>query len=318
MIKGVALKSPLKQDAASGRGMGLHRFLVFLSLATLFLIVAGALVTSNDAGLSVPDWPTSFGSFRMPPMVGGVMYEHGHRMIAASVGLLTVILTVWVLWKEHRRWIRRLGVIALLAVIVQGAFGGITVRYFLPPPVSTLHACLAQLFFALIVSLAVFTAPSWIEARARLEEPAGFSLRSLSVGAVSTTLLQLLLGAAFRHHWFNLIPHMIGAGLVSVLAAWTIVTVFRRYGEEQYLTRPAWVAGVLLVGQLILGPSAYFLLSSSAAAPQPTGPMVEVTVAHVAVGALTLAALLVLTLRVFRVVIPQRRPVDAATLVRST
>jgi len=312
------VNSASKPDAASRRGMGLHRFLVFLSLATLILIVAGALVTSNDAGLSVPDWPTSFGSFRMPAMVGGVLYEHGHRMIAASVGLLTIILTVWVLWKEHRRWIRGLGVIALLAVIVQGVFGGITVRYFLPPPVSTLHACLAQLFFALIVSLAVFTSPGWIEARGRHEESEGFSLRTLCVGTVSMIFLQLFLGAAFRHHWFNLVPHMIGAGLVSLMTAWTIVTVFRRYGEERFLTRPAWVAGVLLVGQLILGPSAYFLLSSSAAEPQPTGPMVEVTVAHVAVGALTLAALLVLTLRVFRVVLPQRRSVDAATLVRST
>ncbi|MGB7624781.1 MAG: COX15/CtaA family protein, partial [Terriglobia bacterium] len=142
-------------------GRGLHRFLVFLSLATLVLIVAGALVTSNDAGLSVPDWPTSFGSFRMPPMVGGILYEHGHRMIAASVGLLTVVLTLWILWKERRTWMRRLGVVALLAVIVQGVFGGITVRFFLPPPVSTLHACLAQLFFALVVSLAVFTSPGW-------------------------------------------------------------------------------------------------------------------------------------------------------------
>lgn len=312
------MKSASKPEAASRLGVGLHQFLVFLSLATLLLIVAGALVTSNDAGLSVPDWPTSFGSFRMPPMVGGVLYEHGHRMIAASVGLLTIILTVWVLWKEQRRWIRRLGVIALLAVIVQGVFGGITVRYFLPPPVSTLHACLAQLFFALIVSLAVFTSPGWIEARAGLEEPEGFSLRALSVATVGMILLQLFLGAAFRHHWFSLVPHMIGAGLVSVMAAWTIVTVFRRHGEERFLTRPAWVAGVLLVAQLVLGPSAYFLLSSSAEAPQPTGPMVEVTVAHVAVGALTLAALLVLTLRVFRVVLPQRRPVDAAALVRST
>jgi heme a synthase len=296
----------------------LHRFLVFLSFATLILIVAGALVTSNDAGLSVPDWPTSFGSFRMPPMVGGVLYEHGHRMIAASVGLLTVVLTIWILWTEPRTWLRRLGVVSLLAVVVQGVFGGITVRFFLPPPVSTLHACLAQLFFALVVSLAVFTSPGWMQARARFEEPEGFSLRTLGIGTVSLMLLQLFLGAAFRHHWFNLIPHMVGAALVSVMAGWMLITVFRRYGEERFLTRPAWVAAVLLVAQLVLGPSAYFLLSASAAAPQPGEPMVEVTVAHVAVGALTLAALLVLTLRVFRVTIPRRRSVNAPGWVQST
>ncbi|MFI5175116.1 MAG: heme A synthase [Terriglobia bacterium] len=298
-------------------GRGLHRFLLFLSLATLILIVAGALVTSNDAGLSVPDWPTSFGSFRMPPMVGGVFYEHGHRMIAASVGLLTVILTVWVLWKERRAWMRRLGVVALLAVIVQGVFGGITVRFFLPPPVSTLHACLAQLFFALVVSLAVFTSPGWMQARARFEEPEGFSLRTLCLGTVSLMLMQLFLGAAFRHHWFNLIPHMVGAALVSVMAGWLIITVLHRYGEERFLTRPAWAAAVLLVAQLVLGPSAYFLLSASAAAPQPTEPMVEVTVAHVAVGALTLAAILVLTLRVLRITSPHRRSVNAPRWAQS-
>ncbi len=274
-------------------------------------------MTSNDAGLSVPDWPTSFGSFRMPPMVGGVFYEHGHRMIAASVGLLTVVLTLWILWKERRTWMRRLGVVALLAVIVQGVFGGITVRFFLPPPVSTLHACLAQLFFALVVSLAVFTSPGWMQARARFEEPEGFSLRTLCLGTVSLMLMQLFLGAAFRHHWFNLIPHMVGAALVSVMAGWLIITVLHRYGEERFLTRPAWAAAVLLVAQLVLGPSAYFLLSASAAAPQPTEPMVEVTVAHVAVGALTLAAVLVLTLRVLRITSPHRRSVNAPRWAQS-
>jgi len=314
----VVHRSDFQSPRTPGKSVWLHRYLLLLALATLLLIVAGALVTSNDAGLSVPDWPTSFGSFRMPSMVGGVLYEHGHRMVAASVGLLTIILAGWILWRERRSWMKILGVTALFAVIVQAVFGGITVRFFLPPPVSTVHACLAQLFFAMVVSLAVFTSQGWIQAQAKLEETGDFSLRTLCVVAVGMVLLQLFLGAAFRHHWFNLIPHMLGAAVVSLMILWTGITVFRRYGHERFLTRPASMAMVLLVAQLILGPSAYFLLSSSASEPQPTHPMVLVTVAHVAVGALTLAAMLVLTLRVFRVVAAHRSGVEDPELLRGT
>ena len=117
---------------------GLHRFAVFTASATLILIVAGALVTSNDAGLSVPDWPTTFGSFyKMPRMVGGVQYEHGHRMVAEFVGLLTIILAVWTWRVEKRRWLRLLGLAALATVITQGILGGLTVLFFLPAPVSS-------------------------------------------------------------------------------------------------------------------------------------------------------------------------------------
>jgi cytochrome c oxidase assembly protein subunit 15 len=306
-----------QNEVTANDTIGLHRFLLCLSFATLLLIMAGALVTSNDAGLSVPDWPTSFGSFRMPPMVGGVFYEHGHRMIAAGIGLLTIILTVWIFLRERRRWMNRLGLIALAGVIVQGAFGGLTVRFFLPPPVSTTHACLAQLFFCLIVSLAVFTSPSWQKARPTFEDAERFPVRSLTAGAVVVVILQLFLGAAFRHHWFNLVPHMVGAVLVSVMVVWIVVSVFRRYRAQPFLTRPALAAGMLWIAQLALGPSAYILLAASASEPQPMEPMISVTVAHVAVGALTLAALLVLMLRVFRVVSPRSRAVRNPSMVRT-
>src|SRR5579859_6854627 len=105
----------------------LHRYAVLVSCATFVLIVAGALVTSNDAGLSVPDWPTSLGSFRMPRMVGGVKFEHGHRMIAGTVGILTILLAIWI-WKvESRRWLRWVAFGAVMAVLAQALLGGITV-----------------------------------------------------------------------------------------------------------------------------------------------------------------------------------------------
>src|ERR1700758_3679280 len=131
---------------------GLHRFAVLTSFVTFLLIIAGALVTSNDAGLSVPDWPTSFGSLcKIPHMVGGVRFEHTHRMIAEFVGLLTIILAVWTWRVERRRWMKMLGIAALGTVIAQGILGGITVLHYLPPAVSSAHAALAQTFFCIAV-----------------------------------------------------------------------------------------------------------------------------------------------------------------------
>jgi len=139
----------------------LHRYTRLLALATLLLVAAGGMVTSTSSGLAVPDWPTTYGytmfSFPLSKMVGGIFYEHGHRLIASAVGFLTIGLVVG-LWRvEPRRWVRRLGVIALAAVVLQGVLGGLTVLNFLPPPISIGHAGLAQAFFGLTVSIALFT-----------------------------------------------------------------------------------------------------------------------------------------------------------------
>src|SRR5205823_13343092 len=129
---------------------------------TFLLLLAGGLVTSNDAGLAVPDWPTSFGSlYRIPPMVGGVKFEHSHRMLAEFVGLLTIIVAVWTARVERRKWMRVLGWVALSTVIAQGILGGITVKFLLPPWVSTAHATMAQTFFCIMVSMALFTGRSF-------------------------------------------------------------------------------------------------------------------------------------------------------------
>src|ERR671924_1317035 len=144
---------------------GLNRFAIFVAIATFFLIIAGALVTSNDAGLATEDWPLSNGQL-FPAMVGNLFWEHGHRLVATSVGIFTIILTVNLFLKEKRSWVRRLGVFALIAVIAQGLLGGLTVKLMLPLAVSSAHATLAQLFFCTTVSLAVFTSRSWMEARA--------------------------------------------------------------------------------------------------------------------------------------------------------
>ena len=137
---------------------------MFLAGATLVLIVLGALVTSNDAGLSVPDWPTSFGSlYKIPPMVGGVKYEHGHRMFAEFIGLLIIVMAVWTQRVEQRKWMKMLGWIALAAVIGQGVLGGLTVLFYLPWAISTAHATLAQTIFCVVTAMALFTSKSWLQ-----------------------------------------------------------------------------------------------------------------------------------------------------------
>src|ERR1041385_5978034 len=151
---------------------GLNRFAILVAGATFCLIIAGALVTSHDAGLATPDWPLSNGQL-FPKMVGNLFWEHGHRMVATTVGLLTIILTIYILAKEERSWVRCLGGFALVVVIAQGLLGGLTVKLMLPLPVSAAHATLAQLFFCTTASVAVFASRSWMEARVLSPEQKG-------------------------------------------------------------------------------------------------------------------------------------------------
>src|SRR6516164_3037541 len=141
---------------------GLHRWSIVLAFCTLLLVVAGGLVTSRDAGLSVPDWPLSYGKL-MPKMEGGIFYEHGHRMIATSVGIFTIVSLVWIFRVDGRKWMRTLAVVALTAVIAQGVLGGLTVIMLLPWWISSSHASLAELFFATTVAMAIFTSRWWLE-----------------------------------------------------------------------------------------------------------------------------------------------------------
>ena len=274
-----------------------HGFAVFTAGVTFVLLIAGALVTSNDAGLAVPDWPTSFGSlYRIPPMVGGVKYEHGHRVVAQLVGLLTIVLALWTWRVDRRAWMRKLGFAALGLVVVQGILGGITVLYFLPPWVSTAHATLAQTFFFTVVLIALFTSWGWLEGtQLQLLDVRRPSLLALSRLTVAAVLVQLILGAAFRHSGLKLMPHLLLAAVVTILTLWTVTRVLSDYTTVSALRRPAVLLMGLLVTQLALGFAAYLTrVEWGAGAPQPLLSMVMSTVAHVAVGALLLATTVVL------------------------
>src|SRR5215213_2150770 len=300
---------------------GLNLFAIFVACATFFLIIAGALVTSNDAGLATPDWPLSNGQF-FPEMVGNLFWEHGHRMVATTVGLLTIVLMIYILRKEKRGWVRKIGIFALLAVIAQGLLGGLTVKLMLPLAVSTAHATLAQLFFCTTVSLAVFTSRSWIEATPLPEEKGVLPLRYVCTAALVTIFLQLIIGATLRHSatWNQHLPaqlilaHIGGAVAVALALGGASLTVLRRHRDEKFLTRPALAALVLLVVQLSLGIAAYITRLASPNDPQPLNPMIAITVAHVAGGALVFVSTIVLTLRTYRVLPGSRSEV----LQRST
>lgn len=279
----------------------LHQYAVFTASCTFVLLIAGALVTSNEAGLSIPDWPLAYGSLT-PPMVGGIRYEFTHRVIATCVGLLTIGLAAW-LWKaEKRAWMRWLGLAALGGVIAQGILGGMTVRMLQPPPVSAAHATLAQLFFSTVVAIAVFTSSWWNGAFAEIDDSGTPRVRSLVIWTLAAVFLQLILGAAFRHKGFGIIPHVVGAVIVTILIFMTAGALKSRFADVPALRSCARYLHVLIGVQLLLGAGAYGSRLYSARFPQPIGVMVGLTVVHTVTGALVLAVTLVAALIIYRIV----------------
>jgi len=278
---------------------GLYRWSVLLAFCTLLLVVAGGLVTSRDAGLSVPDWPLSYGKL-MPPMEGGIIYEHGHRMVATTVGLLTIVSMIWLFRSERRQWLRWLGVIALGAVILQGVLGGLTVLLLLPWWISTAHACLAQLFFATTVAMALFTSSWWLRGPVLVEERLKYPIRDLSLAAPLCVLAQLALGAAARHKAIGSIYHVAASPIVTGVILWISLRILLRYAENRELTAASISLLAITFCQVFLGIAAFMSRIAYADAIQPMPLMVTFTVLHVAVGALTMAASVALAILVHR------------------
>lgn len=326
----------------------LHRYVVFMAICTLALVSAGGLVTSLGAGLSVPDWPTSFGGFNPPnwTQVQTVRSEHGHRLIATSVGILTIILCVFAWLCEPRAWVRRFSLLTLGVVILQGLLGGLTVLLQLPPVVSIGHALLGQTFFCIVVAMALFTSPGWAKPAEPVAESGPVGLRALSFALVAAVFLQLLLGAMMRHQeeqsglavtdfplvYGRLYPRLdedsvhninvdrFGLGLPDVTAVqilihylhrvWAIVVcaiaallgvrIFKRHINRAEFLFPILAIACLLVLQVVLG--AWTVLS---------GKQPHVATAHVAVGALILAASVVLAIQSARLASPHAAALPA-------
>lgn len=274
----------------------LHRYAVLLAICTLFLVVAGASVTSKEAGLSVPDWPLSYGQV-LPEMTGGVLFETGHRLIATTVGFMTILLAVWIQRVDPRSWMRKLGWSALAAVIAQGLLGGMTVLWLQPPAVSTAHACLAQLFFSSTAAIALFTSRSWQHGPETVQDSGWPSLRSLAIIAPLMVLGQVALGAGFRHRAISLIPHIAGAVIVTLSILIVGVFVLSQFPNHPALKRHAYLMLGITTCQVFLGLGAYSARMDAVNSPLT---MVLVTVAHVATGGLTLASTILLSIQIRR------------------
>src|SRR5260370_10178777 len=231
---------------------GVHRFAVFVVVWTVLLLIAGALVTSNDAALSVPDWPLSYGTLT-PPMVGGIVYEHSHRVIAAGLVILTILLAIVIWVAEERRWLRWLAVIAVLGVSVQAILGGQFVirllHYWLP----VIHACFAQLVFAAVLSIAVFTSRWWVSEQPQLEDPGSPSIHTVALLNAVVIFLQVFLGAAFRHHELPIWPHIVGAMAVLASVIWTSIVLRKRFSESRELSKSRIMLHAAFGLQFLLG-----------------------------------------------------------------
>ena len=218
---------------------GVHRFAVFTVCWTILLFVAGALVTSKDAALSVTDWPTSHGAL-VPPLSslqGGDVFEFSHRVFAGGLGLLTLALAALLWMKEKRVWLRWLGLIAVLGVAVQAILGGQVVirllHYWLP----VIHACFAQIVFGAVAGIAVFTSNWWVSDQPQLEDSGTPSIHSLAILNACVIYLQVILGAGFRHKEIPIWPHMAGAMLVLGILTWTAVALRKRFPQSLELSR---------------------------------------------------------------------------------
>jgi heme a synthase len=301
----------------------LHRFAVLSACVTFCLIFVGGLVTSTGSALAVPDWPLAFGKL-IPAWKGGIRFEFGHRVVAGTVVILTLILMTWAWRSERRGWVRRLAYIAFALVVFQAVLGGITVLFELPLAIAVSHAATAQAFFCIMVTIAMVTNPAWEGVARRQEQPARPSLAMLAGITTAVIYIQILVGALMRHlgaglvipdfplSFGQLVPpyfneyiavnfaHRCGALIVAAMIIWTAARVFTAHRGERPLVRTASLLLVLLACQVTLG--ALTIWSGRAVIP---------TTAHVAVGAGVLATALALTLRASHLLTPTTRPAAA-------
>jgi cytochrome c oxidase assembly protein subunit 15 len=288
-----------------------HRFAVFVVCWTILLLIAGALVTSNEAALSVPDWPLSYGTLT-PPMVGGIRYEHSHRVIAGVLGLLSIVLAVWVWAKDERRWLRWFSVIAVAGIAAQAVLGGEVVRQLLHYWLPVAHACFAQIVFASILSIAVFTSRWWVSDQPQVEDTGSPSIHSLAIANSAVIYFQVILGAGFRHKEIPVWQHMIGALIVLGMVIWLAAVLRRRFEKSAAISKTRILLHAILGTQLLLGLGAYWSRLTTADAPQPMPLMVTLTVLHTVVGAILFGISVLIVLLCYRLV-PRRRELPAAT-----
>jgi cytochrome c oxidase assembly protein subunit 15 len=290
---------------------GVHKYALFLVLWATVLLTAGALVTSEDAALAVPDWPLSYGSLN-PPMVGGIAFEHSHRLIAAGLGLLIIVLAFLLKRYDERPWMKWLGFTALGGVIFQGILGGLTVLKLLHYWLPVMHACTAEIMFAILVSIAFLTSHWYMRSLPQYIDRGSPSIHSIVTLNAFVIFLQVLAGAAFRHKYLSLKPHVYGAPIVLAMVIWTAATLRRRFPEVKEIARVRILLHSIVGLQILLGIAAFWTRISSPDDPQPMPLMVTATVVHTVVGATLFATAIVTVLLCYRL-IPRKTEMIFAT-----
>jgi heme a synthase len=292
---------------------GIHKFAIFVVCWAVLLLTAGALVTSKDAALAVSDWPTSFGTW-FPPLrllTGGALYEHAHRVIAFILGIFITILAGLLWKKEERPWLRAWGFIALGGVIIQGALGGLTVLKLLHYWLPVMHACIAEIMFAILVSIAFFTSHWWMENLPQYEDQGAPPIHSIVTLNAAVIFLQVLAGAGFRHQYISVKPHVMGSVVVLAMVIWTAAVLRRRFGQVPEISRARLLLHVIVGIQILLGLGSLWSRIATAADTQPMPVMVAFTVIHT-VGAILFAASVVTVLLCYRLV-PRKREMTFVT-----
>jgi heme a synthase len=282
-----------------------HRFAVLTAASTLMLIFVGGLVTNTGAGLAVPDWPTTFGynMFLYPwsHMVGGILYEHSHRLIGSLVGLLTLTLAI-VLWlNDTRRLVRWLGVAAVGAVVIQGVLGGLRVILVSAgSELALIHGLLAQAFFALTVSSAVLTSQEWGQNPRRVVVADVGAIKRLCLLTTGLVYLQIFFGGMLTHIGDWILAHLLCAALVAI-HVWRLATrILRPHADQVKLAWPVILLIGLLVLQLLLGLGSYVNRFTSLEIPYPAFTRLALPTTHRITGTLMLAVCIMLTLRSYR------------------
>jgi cytochrome c oxidase assembly protein subunit 15 len=281
-----------------------HRIALVTTTATFFLILAGGVVTNTGTGMAVPDWPTTFGHnmFLYPwsKMVGGILYEHAHRLIASLVGALTLTLAIFVWALEPRPWVRMLGIAAVGAVVVQGVLGGLRV-VLAQHGLALVHGGFAHAFFALLAGLTLVTSPGWCApVTERAAPPALLRLRRLAVCTTAALYLQVLLGTLVTHLSARLDAHLFVGALVSVAVILLGFWILPGRAAWPDLVRPAEILRVLWIVQLLLGLGAYLAKFQRADIGLGAELSLVLPVSHRLAGGLMLITSLVIVLRIYR------------------
>ena len=293
---------------------GVFRLALSVFLWTILLFVAGAMVTSNAAALSVPDWPKSFGTWfpTLQQLAGGALLEHSHRVIAGVLGGLLVIEAAVIWAADQRSWLRWFAVVAVGGVVVQSILGGEVVRKMLHYWLPVLHACFAQIMFGAILCMAVFTSKWWIEDHQQLEDRGGIPIHGLALLNAVVMFVQVFFGAGFRHQYVPIWPHVVGSAVVLAVMIWTAAALRKRFDDSRELTFGRTLLHAMVGTQILLGILAYWSRLSTADAPQPMPAMVALTVIHTVFGALVFASSILVVLMCYRLV-PRRRAVAMAS-----